>query len=354
MRPFSKLVIFSVAFLAWSCSQEGKGTDADATGRAVYFWKTTFDLSESERSFLSEHEIDRLYLRLFDVALEMNYMADSLEVVPIATTRFISKVPEGIEIIPTVFITLEAMRQYSSNEEELARLITTRVLNMCSYNDLGEIHEVQFDCDWTESTAESYRTLCESAMKILHAQGILLSGTIRLHQIEDAIYPFDKGVVMLYNTGSIKDKSTSNSILSYNDVRKYLGVQSRIARFNDARRTNCRTIDVAYPLFSWAVVFRADGRFAGLLRRDDFSDIEHISLGKDGRYHVDDFCWVDGEPLFKGSSIRIEHSDIAEVLRVKTLADSTIMKDGGSSILYHLDTKTISNYSDHDIEKILR
>ena len=236
MRIFSSIIIFAFAMAFCSCT--GRNTSSslsqrqeDVAHRAAYFWKTTFDLSESEKSFLSDHKIGRLYLRLFDVVVEKNWADNSPEVVPVATTSFVSSVPEGLEIVPTVYITIDALRQYSSYEDALAELITKRVLNMCSYHDLGDIREVQFDCDWTSSTKGAYNNLCEKARQILHDRGILLSGTIRLHQIEEAVYPFDRGVLMLYNTGALMDSGTTNSILPFDDVNKYLGVEKRIDRF---------------------------------------------------------------------------------------------------------------------------
>ena len=144
MRIFSSIIIFAFAMAFCSCT--GRNTSSslsqrqeDVAHRAAYFWKTTFDLSESEKSFLSDHKIGRLYLRLFDVVVEKNWADNSPEVVPVATTRFVSSVPEGLEIVPTVYITIDALRQYSSYEDALAELITKRVLNMCSYHDLGDI-----------------------------------------------------------------------------------------------------------------------------------------------------------------------------------------------------------------------
>ncbi|MDR2146465.1 MAG: hypothetical protein LBE91_08415 [Tannerella sp.] len=34
---------------------------------AVYYWKTTFRLSDGDRKFIEDHRIKRLYLRYFDV-----------------------------------------------------------------------------------------------------------------------------------------------------------------------------------------------------------------------------------------------------------------------------------------------
>ena len=309
----------------------GSGTPAtDESGhRAVYYWKTTLRIGEQEKDFLARHDIDRMYLRMFDVDVDIDYTKDEADVIPVATLSFESAVPDSIEIIPTVFITLNALKHCEGGEEELAGKIVTRVLNMCSYNDLGPIREVQFDCDWTESTRHIYDRLCGVAKDLLHAQGVALSGTIRLHQVEQAEYPFDSGVLMLYNTGAVKDPDTGNSILAYEDVEKYLGVPSRIGKFRAARRHNCSRIDFAYPTFSWKVEFTTDGVFRRIIpdsgRGAEFSD----------------------------GIIRREFPEFSEIKRVKDLVSATLGTDG-SNIIYHLDCGNLSKYTDDEIEDILR
>lgn len=359
MLKLSRILLVLLSVIAVSCGRNTfhllESDDAlQPKGRAVYYWKSTFNLNDDEVSFISKHGIDKLYIRLFDVVVE------GTEVVPIATTRFVSSVPDNIEIVPTVYITLSALKRYYSNEEELAQLIVTRVLNMCSYHDLGNIKEIQFDCDWTSLTRYSFDCLCEHAKELLHPQGIALSGTIRLHQIAEAEYPFDKGVVMLYNTGDFRNLSTENSILSYDDVEKYLGVKKRVRKFLEARKYNCETIDLAYPLFSWSTFFNKNGSFLCLNKRTDFSDIEGVerqddaTASSDNHFVVNKSCWIDDEFFSSGTTIRVEHSDIDIILRVKDLVDNTIGAAAQHNILYHLDSQTILNYSDNEIEKILR
>lgn len=346
------LLMSAVLTMAASCSGNGQKVDVDASHhRSIYYWKTSFEIGQEEQSFLDRHDIDRIYLRMFDVDAKEDYAADTTRVIPVATAQFRAPKPESIEIVPTVFITLNALRHYEGNEEALAALITKRVLNMCSYNDLGPVAEVQFDCDWSESTRGMFDRLCEAAKKILHEKGILLSGTIRLHQVEQAEYPFDKGVLMLYNTGAIKDPETSNSIIAYDDVKKYLGVQKRVDRFLKARESNCTVVDFAYPTFHWNVVFTQDGRFDGIISEIDY---ESYPLTKKGDSYVADEWFIAGSTsVWSGETIRPEFSDIKEVRRVKNLVSSTIGATG-SNIIYHLDISNLSKYSDHEIEDILR
>lgn len=296
--------------------------------RSIYHWKTTFDLNQKDSAFINEHKITRLYVRMFDVGMERNESNDSLEVVPLGTTRFRSRIPSGCVYIPTVYITQEALKAYCYAEWKLAELIVTRVKAMASWNQLGNFSEFQYDCDWTAGTRKSFERLCEATQKLLSKDGIVLSGTIRLHQLEDAIYPFDKGVLMVYNTGSFVNPNTTNSILDYDDVSKYLSSKERINNFLKARKTNCQIIDVAYPTFNWGVVFDNNSQFKRLVRD------------------------IDGYIPEQGEQLRIEKSDYKEIDKVKHLIDSLLWPIINGNIIYHLDSQNLKNYSSEEIEKI--
>lgn len=327
--------------------------DTGSSGHGIYYWKTTFRLNEADSTFLKKNEIDRMYLRMFDVDVERNYITDDWDVVPVGTVKFESKVPAELEIVPTVFITVQALNVYDGREEELARLILKRMMAMCSYNDIGSVSEFQFDCDWTESSRTAYERLCEAAKGILHSKGISLSGTIRLHQVEEAVYPFDRGVLMLYNTGAIKDPQTKNSIISFDDVYNYLSVKSRVGRFRKARNSNCSIIDFAYPTFCWGVCYEKDGRFDGIIRSLEFDNQQWLER-KGNRYFVKSSGVYESRWYDEGQYVRPEYSDIDEILKVKELVDRTIGRNGSSNIIFHLDQNNISKYNQNDISKILR
>lgn len=300
----------------------------EAKNRSIYHWKTTFNLTPDDSTFISKHKITRLYVRMFDVGMERNESNDSLEVVPLGTTRFKSAFPKYCEFIPTVYITQDALKAYCYGEWKLAELIVTRVKAMASWNELGNFSELQYDCDWTVGTRKSFERLCEETQKILSKDGIVLSGTIRLHQLEEAAYPFDRGVLMVYNTGSFVNPNTTNSILDYDDVSKYLSSKSRINNFLKARKTNCQKIDIAYPTFNWGLVFDNNGQFKRIVK-----DIE-------------------GYTPEQGEQLRVEKSDYKEINRVKALVDSLLWTAINGNIIYHLDPQNLKNYSSEEIEKI--
>ena len=284
---------------------------------AIYHWKTTFALDSAECDFLRQHNVKRLYLRMFDVAVEEDPREQTLTVVPIATTRFEGEIPDSIKIIPTTYITLEALERLKGREKEFANLIVERLRAMASFNKCGQIREMQFDCDWTKSTEWTYFNLCDYAKQILSKDSIALSSTIRLHQLRMAAPPVDRGVLMLYNTGSLKNKNTKNSILDINDVEPYLKKDMQYPL----------PLDYAYPTFGWGVKFYLN-YFRAIVSNPE------------------------EEKLKECETIRFERPTVEEVLKVKGLIEKMLGTPASANILYHLDGSQLKHYTDDEIAKI--
>ncbi len=207
---------------------------------AIYYWRTIFQLDQCEQEFLEKNDIEKIYLRMFDVVSASPQGEQQYSMIkPIATTIFKSPVPEGVAVAPTVYITLRALRYMAGSEQKSAELIAKRVLTMAKANNLGEVKEVQLDCDWTQTTEEIYFAFCGYMRDILREQGVALSSTIRLHQLRGNMPSVDRGTLMLYNTGSVTNTKTKNSILSYNNVEIYA---------KDVKKL-LLPLDFAYPTF---------------------------------------------------------------------------------------------------------
>lgn len=307
---------------------------------SIYHWKTTFNPTESGMGIYREHDIKRLYLRFFDVALDNHWLEEQLAPIPIATTVF-SQIPsEDMETIPVVYITLDAMRDMKGQEAEYADKIVTRVLAMTKRHKIRNVYEIQLDCDWTGTTRESYFKLCQAARDSLHKQGIALSVTVRLHQLNETLYPpVDRGVLMLYNTGGLKNTETVNSILDSRNVESYL----------KKTITYGIPLDYAYPTFAWGVWF-SDGKFRAILHNTNFSDEEFYQWQSKNMYKVIKNHYLESHALNTGDIIRLENSDYEEVLKVKKRVESKLQ--GYSVILYHLDSANLSQYTYNEIKNI--
>lgn len=291
--------------------------DSANVSNAIYYWRTTFNPDSAELSFLRRYDVKRLYIRMFDVEYGEDYTSGFRNVTPEATTKFETAVPEGVDVVPTVYITLEALREMENHTQLYAKLIVERMLAMARYNNCGAISEVQFDCDWTATTRPIFVGLCNDAKKLLVQKDIQLSCTVRLHQLREEAPPVDRAVLMLYNTGGLKSVKTRNSILDVKDVVPYL----RNLEMYEV------PLDFALPTFGWGVKF-CDGKFDRIV--------------------------ADGttSPLRANEYIRWERPTVEEILQVRKLAERVLGQSARGNILYHLDYSQLKNYTDDEITKL--
>ena len=180
---------------------------------AVYYWRTEWQLDSTELAFLKQYHIQKVYCRYFDVV-----MNDSVPV-PNATMTFDDQVPEGMEIIPTIYITEDCMHQ---RHEGLAHKLVSRVLKMNETNDVKNVKELQIDCDYTSRSLRTYYDFLSEVRKEAATRGLRLSTTVRLHQLSMPEPPVDYGVLMIYNTGDPRNFMERNPILDFRDVQPYL------------------------------------------------------------------------------------------------------------------------------------
>lgn len=304
---------------------------------AIYYWKTQFQLNNYEKSFIEKHDIRKIYIRFFDV--DYGQDKDGLfKALPIATTLFHDTVPAEIEVVPTVYITTKAINADST----FAQLMYKRIIAMAKRNKIRNIHEIQVDCDWTNSTKDSFFKLCKDLRNILHKDSLSLSATIRLHQLEKECPPVDYGVLMLYNTGSLYN-SNANSILDYNDVKPYLSSKQEYAL----------PLDVAFPIYSWGIWMRQND-FKSILHKTDFTDTLYYKQMDKWKYVVSKEHYLEGHHLKKGDIIRLETSPLEDIIKVKQLAFSKIRRHPRNIILHHLDSLNIAQYSEENIRLIYK
>ncbi len=302
---------------------------------AIYYWKTVFRLTEHDRQFLQKHHIRKIYLRMFDVDRVEN--AEGVEVIPIATTLFQDTIPAGIEIVPTVYITTKAIRHDSG----FAELMYARIHDMLMRHQIWNVQEIQVDCDWTASTRDLFFEFCQNLRDMLHADSLSLSATIRLHQLKKKVPPVDKGVLMLYNTGSFYNPKTENSILSYKDVEAYL--KSNV--------TYGLPLDFAYPTYSWGILME-EKNFRVILHEVDFSDTLRYKKMTGGNYLVLQEHYLENHHIREGNIIRLENSTFSEIMRIKRLIASKMASESGNTVLYHLDSLNLSMFEEKEIKQI--
>ena len=300
-------VLFAVVLS--SCSRQPEVQPV----RSMYYWRTVYSLSQTERDFMKAHHVERLYVRYFDVVLN-----EQGEPTPNATIKF-PTAPSGSErgtvgeIVPVVFITNDCMAR---PHEGLAEKVLTRVLQMNETHDVKGVSELQIDCDWTITTRRHFFAFLDELRPLAKAKGIALSATIRLHQLSRPVPPVDRGVLMVYNTGDVTRFDCHHPILDLNDVRQYL----RHLKSYDL------PLSAAYPLFSWRVLFR-NGRYVGIMHGDDL-------------------------PVIDGDSIALRQPDMPHIIEAREAIGRLRSDIHHEVILYDLSEQNITRFKTNDYETI--
>lgn len=226
------MVLVVTGWLVGSCSRKER-TSLTPSGNAVYYWRTTFSLDSIEESFLSEHDVSRIYCRYFDVVMDAQQGP-----MPNATIQFAQACPDSIELVPVVFIMNDCMQQ---SHEGLAAKIVRRIVQMNETNDVSAVHEIQIDCDYTSRNRSLYYAFLQEVQREATAYGLAVSTTIRLHQLSMPAPPVSYGVLMLYNTGAPERFAERNPILDLRDVKPYLPYLKDYGL----------PLAAAYPVFMW-------------------------------------------------------------------------------------------------------
>lgn len=282
-----------LGLLMISCEkQRYQGKSLDLCN-AVYFWRTDLRFDSTEKAFLAQHNIKKVYCRYFDVVMD----DEANDPRPNATIAFSDMLPSDVELIPTIYITENCMHQW---HQDLARKVVQRIRQMNETNHIYNVCEIQIDCDYTSKSRATYYQFLKAIKSQLATTHYTLSTTIRLHQLAMPAPPVDYGVLMVYNTGDPRKWQARNPILDYRDVYPYL---SNLSQYQLPLAT-------AYPVYQW---------------------IRNIQ------------------------NVRVEHRVGAdEIIKVKTALEKERPSLSRTIITYHLDTDNINRYKTETYEEIYR
>ena len=370
--------------LLLGCSDNGRAPDGGTT-RGFYYWHTRSGRFDWDDSTYLALDVDRLYVRFFDVDWSE---ADNAPVPVAPLDRWFQPGPDTVDVVPVVFITNETFTHLDTagaillaqqvHRKVLAGL--TGIFDTQSYrlyedsptdNDMyypnpyrqrskrfDELHrrdslydalrhrlrEVQFDCDWTAGTRAQYFAFLRESKKLF--AGKLVSSTVRLYQYKypdkAGVPPVERGMLMCYNAGSVKDPETANSIFDRKEVMAYLEGQARYPL----------ALDYALPVFEWAVLYQ-DGKFRSILSaamlREDYEYRRYLQPQGDQRATVlEDFTYgynSEGIYLRKGDQIRFEHPDMRDVKAVAAWLHEHKNSADAALTFYHLNNYDLTKYS---------
>jgi hypothetical protein len=332
-------MVTALFFIFSSCSENKQPRQIEPS---FYYWKSVLNLTSFEKQKLDSLKVKTIYIKFFDV----DWDEAAKKPLPVAKLQYTNGIPlKGFSIIPTVFITNECIQKIDSSQiKQLAENIYSLILEIKQANGFDSIPEIQIDCDWTAATKDKYFQLLNNLK--LQTTNHKLSATIRLHQIKflskTGVPPVDRGLLMCYNMGNLKNPATNNSIIETEELKKYTGNLSRYPL----------PLDVAFPLFNWKVMYR-NNIYSGLIQGLPDAVFSNSFCNKTGnRYQVLKDTLLQGYDLRKGDMLRDEQSDIKEVLAAAEEIGRHLKNTPLRVSLYHLDSVILSKYSTHELESI--
>jgi hypothetical protein len=344
--------------------------------RSFCYWGTAYN---PDTALLKETGANHFYVRYFDV--DWDY--DAGEAKPIASLSTSDTI--SLNFTPSVFFTNKVFEK--STEEQL-RVLSARVKKrieelsenfghnafhqrgLYTYQDeasddpdrrkqydlayrqvMNEYNErydeVLIDCDWTARTRDKFFYFVECLKKDMSGKEITV--TLRLWQYRQNkpadIPPVKRCLLMCYNMQSANDFNVQNSIASPGELKKYVSGKKYPLK-----------LDVALPLFGWAILFR-DEEFVGLLGRadnKDFADnfIEYENLG-DGRYRSLTDKVMGDFFVRKGDIIRVEQASGDELHQMAGYLKKELPTRQDTRITFFSWNKIyINNYGTDEIKKI--
>ena len=348
---------FSFFVLFLSC----KNKNPLAVTPAFYHWQTRLQLTPAERKLVDSLNVKKLYVKFFDIDINENG-----EPSPNAVVEIDTQLLDGLEIIPTVFITNRTFKNISQKQiKKLADNIFQKISDLYSHPPSkirNPKSEIQFDCDWTQTTRDNYFYFLSYFKTLITHHSSLITATIRLHQLkypdQTGVPPVDRGMLMFYNMGDLENWATENSILDLTIAEQYL--PSRQSAVGSSQYL--LPLDIALPIFKWGVIFRNNELvyLINNLSEKEMLDTARFIKIKENRFEVKRSTYLGDYYLYEGDLVRLEWVG-PELLQEAGARLSKFLKLGKPKSgqkettisFYHLDTTTLASFRYEDFVKIL-
>ncbi|WP_240615395.1 hypothetical protein [Pedobacter paludis] len=311
-----------------------------------YFWRTDYQNKKAETNCLHQFKSKSLYVRIMDV----DFNPDLQQAVPVSPIKFSDPLPKNIDIIPVVYLVNNVFNQIDSQQviilaNRVAKFVEAKV------KQAGKPYftELQIDCDWTKTTKNQYFDF----LKILQANPLLknktLSVTLRLHQVKNVVSsgipPVKKAMLMCYNMGNLRKYGDQNSILNQHELDVYL---------KDYLESYPLKLDVALPIFEWAVVFRKQ-KYAGISKRINKAILLDKKLFKQ-QENSNLYQLLFDYPkagLKQGDVIRWEETSTESLLATSSFLSRYLKPEERNLVFYHLDTDLLKHFTNEDFQKVI-
>jgi len=315
--------------------------------RAFYFWRTEWSSSTELQNAMKDAGITRLYMRFFDVEWDSREKTAQ----PIAPLTFASPAPQGVEVVPVVYIVNAVFLKMPY--EDVPKLADNILRKVRAMADRGNIpfKELQLDCDWSDDSQRNYFRFVEIVHNTMKSEGRSLSATLRLHQIKYAkrtgIPSVDHGMLMFYNFSQIQGDEPGHSIFNEKDAARYT---SSIANYP-------LKLDVVLPMFSWSIHAR-DGKVLGLLEGIGSAEARRFDGFRERsakRYEATRSFFFRGSYFMEGDALLVEETTPRVTRQAAALArrGAGWSKHYDTVALFDVDEKRLKDYSSAEIGSIL-
>ena len=323
MKKILFLILFIPIFVA--CEKQPSAS--------FYYWKTSYTISPFERNYLDSLNVEKLYVRFFDIDIKNG------KAIPVSEITIQEKNTKQ-EIIPVVLITNEVFKDLDKKAiETLAQHIDKEIKFIYPKISDKKIKEIQFDCDWTTSTRNKYFYFLNIVEK--GNPSLLVSATIRLHQIKDKVQtgipPIEKGVLMYYATSNPLDFKDENSILENTLANNY------IKDLNEYPID----LDIALPIYSWVIVQNQVGekRLINGIRNKDLQDTSLYKPLKPNFYQVKKEHYLNGNYLYEDFILKVEEISHQDLELAKKNSSAKMKNKELTTIFFQLFSSNLVHYS---------
>jgi len=310
---------------------------------AIYYWKVNFLITSNEIVFLKSINIKKMYVKFFDV----DWNSYKMNAEP-AGDLIITTDSLPFEIIPTVFITNRTLANIKDSLiNTLSENIYNKIFGKLSLFKKPIVKEIQLDCDWNQNTKEKYFRLIKLIKKRADKINILLSATIRLHQVKysdkTGVPPVDRGMLMFYNMSSVSEYKTANSIFDLETAKGYL------ENFNSYPLY----LDVVLPAFSWGALFRSNKLIALIndLKKKELFLLKFKEIGKN-RFLSTENHFLRGRYIKKNDVVRLEEISPTTTKEAAELIASHIKNNSPTIAIYNFNKELFKNYGKEDFKNI--
>ncbi|MBF0576143.1 hypothetical protein [Dysgonomonas sp. GY617] len=327
------LVYILIITLVVSCSSPEKRTLDEQN--SFCYWKTTFTFDSLDNNVWKQTTANHMYIRYFDVGWDNT----SKKAKPISTVANKDSLPCK-HITPAIFFSNNVFEQ--STNQQLDTLVTRIKSRIEQTNEQFAIQdfankysEILIDCDWSKGTKDKFFYFIEKLKEAIPNKEI--TTTLRLWQYRNptmaGIPPVKRVLLMCYNLQAANEYDIENSIITLNEIKKYVNEVSYPLK-----------TDIALPLFSWGVIFR-NKEFKGVIRNatcENYSNNKQYTSIEENRFRLNEEMIIGDFFARPGDEIRVEALSPKELQELTKYLLSEIKTDKYSRITFFTwDTNNI-------------